>query len=81
MQYDGSTLPLGRRSNKSTETVKTTAKGLAEKMGVEYLMANSLIKLLIHLGQAKNLGTDPNFDGNGRAPTVYEINQRIEIRI
>ncbi len=51
-----------------------TIQELAEKMGVEYAMANSVLKWLADKGVVKNAGVRPNPPGKkGKASCLYTI--------
>jgi predicted HTH transcriptional regulator len=49
-----------------------TTKELAERLGIPYVHAASLIKTMIHLGVAKKIGTISS-GGKGRATVQYEL--------
>lgn len=53
---------------------KVTAIQLAERLGVDYVVASSLLKLMVSRGAAKEVGKiKTSLTGKGKPSTVYEI--------
>ncbi len=53
---------------------KVTAIQLAERLGVDYVVASSLLKLMVSRGEAKEVGKiKTSLTGKGKPSTVYEI--------
>lgn len=60
---------------------KMTVKQLAEAIGVEYLMASSLVKLMVSKGVAKAVDKLPSEKGKGKPSVIYEIPDSFEISL
>lgn len=53
---------------------KVTAIQLAERLGVDYVVASSLLKLMVSRGVAREVGKiKTSLTGKGKPSTVYEI--------
>ncbi len=57
----------------TSETIQGTTNEIAARLGQEYPVAASLIKLLKAQGLAKDVGTRKNPTGKGKGSTVYEV--------
>jgi hypothetical protein len=53
---------------------RVTAIQLAQRLGVDYVVAASLLKLMVSKGEAKEVGkVKTSLSGKGKPSTVYEI--------
>jgi len=53
---------------------RVTAIQLAQRLGVDYVVAASLLKLMVSKGVAKEVGkVKTSLSGKGKPSTVYEI--------
>ena len=58
--------------------MRYTIAEVAEKLELEREVARGLVKLLLHLELATDMGTRPHESGRGRAEAVYHFNQDFE---
>lgn len=62
--------------------MQVTANQLAKQMGVEYVVAASLLKLAVSTGQGKEVGkVKTSLTGKGKPSTVYEIPETLTISL
>lgn len=59
--------------------LRKTVTELANDLGVEYIVASNLIKLMESQGQAKKVETRPNPTGKGKGSAVYELQPQFSI--
>jgi ribosomal protein S25 len=59
--------------------IKLTTNELAKRMGVEYGVAASIIKLMQKYGKAKECGKIPTLSGKGKPSTIYEIEEEFSL--
>lgn len=61
-------------------TKNITIHELAESLGEEYIVASSLMKLLVRIGAAKEVGKRPAASGGrGKPSVVYEVPNVVEL--
>jgi hypothetical protein len=62
--------------------MKVTANQLAKQLGVDYVVAASLLKLAVATGQGKEDGkVKTSLTGKGKPSTVYEVNDTLTISL
>lgn len=62
--------------------MQVTANQLAKQLGVEYVVAASLLKLVVSTGQGKEVGkVKTSLSGKGKPSTVYEIPDTLTISL
>ena len=61
--------------------MKITARELAEKHGVDQIVANSVLTFLAKIGQAKIVEQRKPEGGKGRASNVYEVGESIIVTL
>lgn len=50
-----------------------TVNEVAQKLGVEYITATAIVKLMVTQGAAKEVGKRPTATGKGKPSTMYEV--------
>ena len=59
--------------------MKLTIKEFAEKIGVEYVVASSVLRFMVDKGQAVVVGKITK--GRGKPTLVYEVPEKVEISL
>lgn len=59
---------------------RVTTQELADRLGVDYLVANTLLRLLESQGKAKHVDT-VRTAARGRGKKVYEVPSRVTLRL
>lgn len=60
--------------------MRTTVKQLATNLGVEYIVASSLLKLMEKSGAAASVGTE-SASGKGKPARIYEVPESFTIQL
>jgi len=61
--------------------MQCTTKQLAEQLGVEYAVAQGLIRFLGQKGYAKIVGVRPNPRGKGKGSDIWEIPAQVTLNL
>lgn len=59
--------------------ITATVNEIADRLGVEYITASALVKLLVAQGAAKEVDKRSSSNGRGKPSTVYELESKITL--
>ena len=59
--------------------ITATVNEIADRLGVEYITASALVKLLVSQGAAKEVDKRPSPNGRGKPSIVYELDSKITL--
>jgi len=59
--------------------MRVSVNQLAKRMGIDYVLASSILKLSLLMGFGKEVGKIKSITGKGKASTVYEVPDHITI--
>jgi len=61
--------------------IRATIGDLQQRLGVDYVTASSLVKLMVSQGQGKEAGKRATATGKGKPSTIYELSEKFELSL